>query len=127
MDSNRADTDFGVLLVRPRSPRAEAGPLKGPWCRFEPDRGHLITRAKGPSDCASALASAVANEQSRARFSKIVKWLSAKEPEAAANFVLANDSRGVPVADAMLVGQPVSALVATQEGGARFQVAEPLG
>jgi uracil-DNA glycosylase family 4 len=27
---NRTDSDFGVLLVRPRSPREEAGPLKGP-------------------------------------------------------------------------------------------------
>ena len=53
--------------------------------------------------------------------------LSAEEPETAADFVLANDGRGVAVADAVLVGEPVSALVATQEGGPGFQVAEPLG
>src|ERR1700726_2185099 len=53
--------------------------------------------------------------------------LSAEEPETAADFVLANDGGRVAVADAVLVGQPVGALVATQEGGAGFQVGEPLG
>ena len=53
--------------------------------------------------------------------------LSAKEPETAADFVLANDGRGVAVADAMFVGEPVGALIAAEEGGARFQVGKPLG
>src|SRR6202034_2471597 len=53
--------------------------------------------------------------------------LSAEEPETAADSVLANDGGGVAVADAVLVGEPVGALVATQEGGAGFQVGEPLG
>jgi hypothetical protein len=47
-------------------------------------------------------------------------FLSAEEPETAADFVLANDGRGVAVADAMLVGEPVRALIATQEGGPGF-------
>ena len=39
--------------------------------------------------------------------------LSAEEPETAADFVLANDGVGVAVADPVLVGEPVGALVAT--------------
>src|SRR5580700_10307876 len=57
----------------------------------------------------------------------LVARLSAEEPETAADFVLANDGGGVAVADAVLVGEPVGALVATQEGGTGFQVGEPLG
>src|SRR6185312_16105003 len=86
----------------------------------------------------SALASAVANEMSRWRFPYVRKglssWgrtlvpaLSAEEPETAADFVLADDGRGVAVADAVLVGEPVGSFVAAEEGGPRFQVAEPLG
>src|ERR1700742_5231192 len=57
----------------------------------------------------------------------LVAALSAEEPKTAAYFVLADDGRGVAVADAVLVGEPVGAFVAAEEGGARFQVAEPLG
>ncbi len=56
-----------------------------------------------------------------------VLLLSAKEPETAAYFVLANDGGGVAVADAMFVGEPVGALIAAEEGRAGFEVAEPLG
>jgi hypothetical protein len=76
-----------VTVRGPRSPRAEAGSLKGPICR-------------GP--------------------------LSAEEPEAAADFVLADDGLGVAVADAVLVGEPVGALVTAEDGRTGFQVAEPL-
>src|SRR6185437_10129501 len=52
--------------------------------------------------------------------------LSGGEPEAAAYFVLADDRGGVAVADAVLVGEPVGALVTAKEGGPGFQVGEPL-
>ena len=52
--------------------------------------------------------------------------LSAEEPEAAADFVLANDGRGVAVADAVLVGKPVGALFTAQEGRTGFNTSEPL-
>src|SRR5690242_2764034 len=57
----------------------------------------------------------------------LVLALSAEEPETAADFVLADDGSGIAVADAVLVGEPVGALVAAEEGGSGFQVAEPLG
>jgi len=60
-------------------------------------------------------------------FAPNVLALSAKEPETAAYFVLANDGRGIAVADAMFVGEPVGALIAAEEGGSRFQVGKPLG
>src|SRR5580692_12556282 len=53
--------------------------------------------------------------------------LSAEEPETTAYFVLGDDRGRVAVADAVLVGEPVGALVATGDGGAGFQVNEPLG
>ena len=56
----------------------------------------------------------------------LVAALSAEEPKTAANFVLADDGRGVAVTDAVLVGEPVRTLVMAEEGGAGFQVAEPL-
>src|SRR5579875_3538569 len=51
--------------------------------------------------------------------------LSAEHAEAALNLVLVDDGGGVPVADAVLIGQPVRALFAAQEGRPGFQVAEP--
>jgi hypothetical protein len=51
--------------------------------------------------------------------------LSAEEPETATYFVLAHDRGGVAIADAVLVGEPVSALVAAK-GGTGFEVGEPL-
>jgi hypothetical protein len=54
------------------------------------------------------------------------KKLSAEEPETAANFVLADDGYRVAIADTVLVGEPVSTLVAAEEGGTALQVAEPL-
>src|SRR5690348_14235081 len=56
----------------------------------------------------------------------LVPALSAEEPETAADFVLADDGRGVAVADAVFVGEPVGAFVAAEEGGPGFQVDEPL-
>jgi hypothetical protein len=52
--------------------------------------------------------------------------LSAEEPKTAADFVLADDGVGVAVADAVLIGEPVSTLVAAEEGGPGFHVGEPL-
>jgi hypothetical protein len=52
--------------------------------------------------------------------------LSAEEPKFAADLVLVNDGGRVAVADAVLVREPVGALV-TAEGGAGIEVAEPLG
>ena len=44
-------TALGTLPLactgRPRSPMAEAGPLKGSQCRFDPDRGHARAAAPG--------------------------------------------------------------------------------
>src|SRR5579863_9222411 len=53
--------------------------------------------------------------------------LGAEEPEFAADFVLVDDRGRVAVADAVLVGEPVGALFTAEEGGAGFEVGEPLG
>ena len=58
--------------------------------------------------------------------SAFLGWLSAEKPKTATDFVLADDGRGVAVADAVLIGEPVGALVTTEEGRSGFQVTEPL-
>src|SRR5580692_10347681 len=68
--------------------------------------------------------------QMKAQLHFLLTWemaLSAEEPETTAYFVLGDDRGRVAVADAVLVGEPVGALVATGDGGAGFQVNEPLG
>jgi hypothetical protein len=61
-----------------------------------------------------------------AKLSEFYK-LGSEEPEMTTDFVLADDGDGVAVADAVLVGEPVGPLFAAEEGGAGFEVAEPLG
>src|ERR1700722_7251073 len=114
------DRDLGVLLLRPRSPREEDGPLKGPQRRVEPDRGHaeLGNAALGGNERASTHAAAGLNENRSYIF--IVTgwyWLDVKSPEVALYFVLSDDGDGVAIADAVLVGEPVRPFLAAQEGG----------
>src|SRR5262245_65773670 len=50
----------------------------------------------------------------------------AVEPGPPAHLVLVHDGAGVAVGEPVLVGQPVRALLAAQEGGTGFQACEPL-
>src|SRR5215831_10885785 len=55
-----------------------------------------------------------------------VSMSEAVEPGPPAHLVLVHDGAGVAVGEPVLVGQPVRALLAAQEGGAGFQACEPL-
>src|SRR5215471_14477754 len=50
----------------------------------------------------------------------------AVEPGPPAHLVLVHDGAGVAMGEPVLVGQPVRALIAAQEGGAGFEACEPL-
>src|SRR5215510_6226388 len=55
-----------------------------------------------------------------------VSMSEAVEPGPPAHLVLVHDGAGVAVGEPVLVGQPVRALLAAQEGGTGFQACEPL-
>src|SRR5260370_15774543 len=67
-----------------------------------------------------------AGQVRRGQVVRRISQLGSVEAQAPAHLVFVHDRVGVAVRDAGVIGQPVRALFAAQERGARFEAVEPL-